>query len=212
VKGDPGFAARLASAKVYLVLSRGLCRVPPAQVLAAALDGGVDVVQVREPGMADGALVEWVKEVGRIARPRGVPVIVNDRPDVARIGGADGVHVGQGDLPVSDVVELFGRELLIGFSTHSRAQVEHAAGLPVDYLGLGPVFDTPTKGLSGKGLELVRDALPRATKPAFLIGGITPENAPLVRAAGGTRVAVSSAVCSARDPAEAARSLRRALG
>jgi thiamine-phosphate pyrophosphorylase len=162
--------------------------------------------------MAAGALVEWVRSVRGVAAELGVPVIVNDRPDVAVIAEADGVHLGQQDLRPEDVRERLGARLLVGLSTHSRADVESAAALAADYLGLGPVFDTATKGLAGRGLDLVRDALPRARRPAFAIGGITAANVPALRAAGAGRIAVSQAICAAADPQAAAAELAALLG
>jgi thiamine-phosphate pyrophosphorylase len=202
---------KLRSARLYLLLTRDLCRLPPLSVLSAAVDAGVGLVQVREPGMPGGALMEWVREVRRAASPRGVPVIVNDRADVALASGADGVHLGQADLSSRDVRMIGGRHLLIGLSTHGRAEIEHAEELPVDYCGLGPVFDTATKGLEGKGLELLRECLPLSRKPTFVIGGVSVENAAMLAAAGAERLAVSRAICAAEDPGEAARVLRAAL-
>jgi thiamine-phosphate pyrophosphorylase len=202
---------RLLRARVYLVLTRRLCRRPPLEVLTLAIEGGCDLVQVREPELADGALLSWAGEVKRVAGRSGVPVIVNDRPDVAMISGADGVHLGQSDLPVRSVRELSGDRLLIGLSTHSRAEMESATASPADYCGLGPVFDTTTKPLAGRGLDLVREVLPVAVKPTFVIGGIGVESIAGLAAAGVTRVAVSSAICSAADPASVARALRSAL-
>lgn len=202
---------RIASARLCLLLTRKLCRTPPLDVLGAALRGGVDLVQVRESDLADLALVTWVREVLRVCAAAGVPVIVNNRPDVALVAGAHGVHLGQTDLPPEGIRALCGERLLIGWSTHAAAEIEAASALPVDYCGLGPVFDTSTKGLLGRGLGLVRDALPRARKPTFVIGGITVENVSALAAAGVRRIAVSAAICGAPDPAAAARVLLAAL-
>jgi thiamine-phosphate pyrophosphorylase len=200
--------AKVRNARLYLLLTREICREPPLAVLRAAIAGGVDLVQVREPAAADGALVDWVLEVRAAAAPTGVPVIVNDRADVALVAGADGVHLGQKDLSPDHVRTLAGDRLVLGWSTHGAADLDRAAALPVDYCGLGPVFDTATKGLEGRGLELLREGLPRATRPTFAIGGITLENAAQVKAAGAARIAVSSAICGSRDPGAAARVLR----
>ena len=207
----PETLARLQNARLYLLLTRELCKERPLAVLAAAIAGGVDLVQVREPETADAALVEWVREVRRVAGASGTPVIVNDRAYVALVAEADGVHLGQHDLAPGQVRALCGDRLLVGWSTHSAAEIERAAGLPVDYCGLGPVFDTATKGLAGRGLRLLREALPHASSPTFAIGGITLENAASVKEAGAERIAVSSAICGARDPGAAARALRSVL-
>jgi thiamine-phosphate pyrophosphorylase len=204
--------ARIGGSRLYLVLTRRLCRRPPLETVRAAIEGGCGVVQIREPAMAAGALVAWVRDVRRVTAELGVVLIVNDRPDVAVIADADGVHLGQDDLDPADVRETVGRDLVIGFSTHSREQVERAAAAPVHYLGLGPVFDTATKGLPGRGLGLVREALPHARIPAFLIGGVSIENVRALAAAGARRIAVSRAICEASDPRATAAALCAALG
>jgi thiamine-phosphate pyrophosphorylase len=200
--------ARIAEARLYLLLTRKLCRRPPIETVREAILGGCGVVQVREPEAASGALAQWVREVGRVTAELGVPLIVNDRPDVAAIAGADGVHLGQADLDPTAVRATFGERMVIGLSTHARAELERAGEAPVDYCGLGPVFDTATKGLAGSGLRLVREALPHARMPVFLIGGIAPENLPSLVEAGARRVAVSRAICGAADPRAAAAALR----
>jgi thiamine-phosphate pyrophosphorylase len=197
--------ARLAEARLCLLLTRRLCRRPPLEVLAAAIDGGCGLVQIREPDSGDGALVAWVRDALRLTNERGVPLVVNDRADVAVIAGADGVHLGADDIRPDDVRAAFGRDLLVGLSTHGASDVVAARSLSVDYCGLGPVYDTATKGLPGRGLELLRAALPHASVPAFAIGGITVERIPALRAAGATRFAVSNAICSAADPCAVAR-------
>jgi thiamine-phosphate pyrophosphorylase len=203
---SPETLDRVRRARLYLLLTRELCMQPPLGVLASAIAGGVDLVQVREPGLADAPLVDWVREVRRVA---GVPVIVNDRADVALAAGAEGVHLGQSDLAPADVRAFCGDRLIVGWSAHSPLDLDRAASLPVDYCGLGPVFDSATKGLPGRGVDLLRESLPRASKPVFAIGGITLERAALVRAAGAERVAVSSALCGAADPETTARAFRR---
>ncbi len=213
--GDAGrleLRKRLGDAALYLLLTRRLCRRDPLEVLEQAIEGGVDVVQVREPGLPTAELVPWLRRVSERTRSRGVLLIVND--DVAAVadGTVDGVHLGQDDMPIADARTRIGPRLLVGWSTHDRAQVERSAHLDVDYIGVGPVFDTSTKGLCGRGLTLIRTAYGAATVPAFAIGGIDPERAVWLRQHGVTRVAVSSAICGADEPRTVARSIRVALG
>jgi thiamine-phosphate pyrophosphorylase len=137
-------------------------------------------------------MLELAERVVSIAAEHGAAVIVNDRVDVARIARAAGVHVGQDDLPPSQARELLGADAIVGFSTHSLAQIRAALAEPVTYLAVGPIFGTRTKdtGYAAVGLELVAEAARTAGTPIVAIGGITLESAPSVLAAGATCVAV----------------------
>jgi thiamine-phosphate pyrophosphorylase len=178
-----------------------------AAFLEAAVSGGVDLVQVREKGLADRELLPRLEEAREITHRLGVPLVVNDRPDLAVLVEADYVHLGQDDLPV-DKARSFA--LGIGLSTHTPAEVDAA---DADYIGVGPVYSTPTKeGRPAVGLELVRYAAESARVPWFAIGGIDASNAAEVVAAGATRIAVVRAIGDAPDPEAAARELRAALG
>jgi thiamine-phosphate pyrophosphorylase len=191
---------------------RRLYLVAPARpgllhLIEAAVAGGVDLVQVREKSLSDAALLGALEEAREVTRRLGIPLVVNDRPDLAVLAEADAVHVGQDDLPV-DAVRRFG--LPVGLSTHAPAEIEAA---DADYIGVGPVHATPTKeGRPAVGLELVRHAAAHATQPWFAIGGIDRANVEQVVAAGATRVAVVRAIADAPDPEAAARELRAALG
>ena len=201
---------RLAAARLYLVCDGAAGGRPLAALLARAAQGGVDIVQVREKGLDDEALLALTVTARALCDELGLLLIVNDRPGVALEGGADGVHLGQQDEPVPAVRELLGPELLIGLSTHTPAQVDAARG--VDYIGVGPVHATPTKpGRPAVGLELVRHAAVSAEAPFFAIGGIDPGNVGAIVAAGARRVAVVRAIAQAPDPRAAARRLRDAL-
>jgi thiamine-phosphate pyrophosphorylase len=174
--------------------------------LEAAVRGGVDLVQVREKGLPDGELLRALERLRSVTRRLGVPLVVNDRPDLAVLCGADYVHLGQDDLPVEAARRL---GVGVGLSTHAREEVDRAQA---DYIGVGPVFATPTKeGRPPVGLELVRYAAERATRPWFAIGGIDRTNVAAVVAAGARRVAVVRAIGDAPDPERAARELREAL-
>jgi thiamine-phosphate pyrophosphorylase len=175
--------------------------------LEAAVRGGVDLVQIREKELRDRELLAVLEEARAVTRKLGVPLVVNDRPDLAVLCGADFVHVGLDDVSVDDA-RRFG--LGVGLSTHSRGEIDAASA---DYLGVGPVYETPTKpGRPAVGLELVRYAAERARRPWFAIGGIDASNVEEVVSAGARRVAVVRAIGEASDPEAAAAVLRAALG
>ncbi len=178
--------------------------------LEAALRGGVDIVQLRMKPSADADIIAAGRRFKTVCDEHGALLLVNDRPDLVTEIDADGVHLGQDDVPVSEARALLGGTRLIGLSTHTPEQIEHAAG--VDYIGVGPVHETPTKpGRPAVGLELVRDAAAHARVPFFAIGGISAANAAAVRAAGASRIAVVRALTDAADPLAAARELRDAI-
>ena len=190
-------------ARLYLVTG---ARPDLGAFLEAAVRGGVDIVQIREKELPDGELLRVLEEARAVTRRLGVPLVVNDRPDLAVLVGADYVHVGQDDLPLH-AVRRFG--IPAGLSTHSRAELE---GAEADYLAVGPVFATPTKpGRPAVGFGLVGHAAERAPAPWFAIGGIDPGNVAEVRAAGARRVCVVRAIRDSADPSAAARSIVDAL-
>jgi thiamine-phosphate pyrophosphorylase len=174
--------------------------------LESAVQGGVDIVQIREKTLADGALLKVLQQARDLTHRFGVPLVVNDRPDLARLVEADYVHVGQDDLPVA-AARTFG--IGVGQSTHAPAEL---AATEADYAGVGPVYETPTKaGRPAAGLEYVRHAATHGRVPWFAIGGIDESNAAEVVAAGATRIAVVRAIGDAKDPERAAAVLRRVL-
>ncbi len=197
---------------VYLVTDRpALLGRDLLEVVAAAVADGASLVQLREKAAATREFVELARAVLAVTRPRGVPLLVNDRLDVALAAGADGVHVGQDDMHPADVRALLGPDALIGLSVTGEAETRAAAGLPVDYLGAGPVFATATKKDAGapQGLAGLSRMVALAEVPVVAIGAITLANAASVLATGVAGLAVVSAVCSAADPAVAAAALRR---
>jgi thiamine-phosphate pyrophosphorylase len=210
--------ARLAAAKLYLV-----CDAKPGgrelpEVIRPAIAGGVEVVQLREKQLGDEELVAVANAAHALCERLGALLIVNDRPLVARESGADGLHVGQDDLPVQQARELVGPDVLIGLSTHAPAEIDAAEpnaadGTPlVDYIGVGPVHETPTKpGRPAVGTELVAYAAQHAKVPFFAIGGLNATNLHEVLAAGATRAVVLRAIAEAADPEAAARELRGLL-
>jgi thiamine-phosphate pyrophosphorylase len=209
--------ARLASARLYLVCPQTAAHGAPAggeltELLRAALAGGVDVVQLREKHLPDDQLISVAKAMRALCERAGALLIVNDRPLVALEAGADGVHVGQEDMPVADVRDLLGEQMLIGLSTHARAEIDHPQAALADYIGVGPVHETPTKpGRPAVGVELVRYAARHAPVPFFAIGGLEKGNLAEVLDAGARRAVVLRAISDADDPRSAAHELRELI-
>ena len=168
------------------------------------------VLQWRFKGLADAEALEGARELRTATRERGVLFFVNDRPDIARMVGADGVHVGQDDLDPADV-RLLLPEALIGVSTHNPRQFEAALGSPADYIAVGPVFGTASKANPDPvvGVEFVAWAASRTDRPVVAIGGLNASNAASVVRAGARGLSVISELMKAHDPAEAARVLAR---
>ncbi|MCL2769173.1 MAG: thiamine phosphate synthase [Solirubrobacterales bacterium] len=199
---------RLADARLYLVCDSTAGAGDLALLLREAIAGGVDVVQLREKRLTDERLLPLARAAQVLCERLGALFILNDRPAVAAGAGADGVHVGQDDIAPDEARALVGEHALIGLSTHAPAEIDAADGA-VDYIGVGPVHDTPTKpGRPAVGLELVRYAATNARVPFFAIGGIDTANAHEVLDAGAQRIVVLRAIASAEDPRGAARALR----
>lgn len=200
--------------RLHLVTDSALCGERGVlAVVEAAVAGGVSCVQLREKSLPTRAFVERARALKAWLAPRGVPLIINDRVDVALACGADGVHVGQRDMASEDVRRLM-PGALIGLSVESVAQLEAAEAAPVDYYGVSPVFATATKADAAPALGLAGLERLRAltSRPLVAIGGIDAGNAAAVMAAGADGLAVVSALCAAADPAAAARALRERMG
>ena len=200
-------ADRLRSARVYLVLEAAA-----ADAVEPALRGGVDLVQLRDKEAGDDEVVRAGRELRELCAEHGALFLVNDRPDLAIECDADGVHVGQDDMPVDEARTIVGPDRIVGTSTHSPEQVDAAEAADVDYYAVGPVLETPTKeGRPATGWDLVGYAAGRATKPWFAIGGMDAETTRAAAAAGAERVVVVRAIRDADDPESAARAVRAAL-
>jgi thiamine-phosphate pyrophosphorylase len=234
---------RLRTARLYLVceaLPRGE---EPEALLRAALNGGVDIVQLREKALGRDEIERSAQTFRRLCDTYSALFIVNDDPYLAKSCDADGVHLGQDDMPVEKAREILGPEMIIGLSTHTKEQLAATGGVPdqadqrrrergvlrtraiedadmrqsgapsgVDYVSVGPVWETPTKqGRPGVGLGLVEHAAASAPHPFFAIGGIDPANAAQVVAAGARRLGVVRAIRDAEDPAGVAEALRATL-
>jgi thiamine-phosphate pyrophosphorylase len=202
---------------LYPLVDVDLCRargVEPLALLAALLEGGATFIQLRDKTPSSGAALALADAAVALTRAAGARLIVNDRPDIARLSGADGVHVGQDDLPVEETRAIVGPGAIVGVSTHDEGQIAAAAGTSATYVAVGPVYGTATKdtGYTARGLDLLRHAALRlrpgpasAGKPVVAIGGITLERAPEVLAAGAASVAVISDLLTGGDPASRTR-------
>jgi thiamine-phosphate pyrophosphorylase len=207
---------RLEEARLFFVCEARPRGDDPAPLLLAALEGGADMLELREKSpRGDPWLIDAARPFREACERHGALFIVNDRPDLVEACGADGVHVGQEDTPVTEARRALPPDALLGLSTHSREQIESAQELGQDgpdYISVGPIWETPTKqGRPATGLELIDTAARIARLPWFAIGGIDTENIGDVVAAGARRVVVVRAIRDAADTRAASRSLRDAL-
>jgi thiamine-phosphate pyrophosphorylase len=203
---------RLRTARLYLCCEARPRGEDPEPLLAAALRGGVDIVQLREKSLPRREIELAAQTFRRLCDNHSALFIVNDDPDLARACDADGVHVGQDDTSVAEARALLGADAIIGLSTHSEEQIVASATAPVDYISAGPIWKTPTKqGRPAVGLELISHAAANAPHPFFAIGGIDATNVSAVVAAGARRLCVVRAIRDAANPAAAAEELRAAF-
>lgn len=201
---------------LYPLVDVALCRarrIDPLQLLSALLDGGATLLQIRDKDASSGARLARADAALALTRAAGARLIVNDRADLARMCGADGVHVGQDDLPVDEARRIVGGDAIVGISTHDEAQIAAAVRTSATYLAVGPIFGTRSKdtGYSARGLDLLRHAARASERPVVAIGGITLERAPETIAAGAASVAVISGLLTGGDPAARARAFLHCL-
>ena len=197
--------------RVYLVTDRSLCLDRSLEIIAtAAAQGGVGIVQLREKNLASRDFLEEAKRLVALLHPLGIPVVINDRVDIALASGAAGVHVGQSDLPAVEARRLLGPNAIVGLSVENREQLKEAENPDIDYVGISPVFSTPTKKDTAPPWGLEGLAWARTNSPLRLvaIGGIHLHNAKDVIAAGADGLAVVSEICSAPNPALATAQLK----
>jgi thiamine-phosphate pyrophosphorylase len=195
---------------LYFVTDRGLCGDKPlADVVLRAIRGGAACVQLREKEVTTRVFIEEARKIKALMEPLRVPLIINDRLDVALAVGANGIHVGQDDMPYEIARKLMGPKAIIGLSVETWEDVERAETLDVDYLGVSPVFTTPTKPdtKGAWGLEGLARIRAFSRHPLVAIGGLNASNAETVVMAGADAVAVVSAICASPDPYEASREL-----
>jgi thiamine-phosphate pyrophosphorylase len=203
---------RLTGCRLCLLVAGALCTGPLEWTVREALAGGASMIQLREKDLGDRALLERARQVRRWTQEAGVLLIVNDRPDVARLVGADGVHLGQDDMPVKEARQILGPEAILGVSTHDLGQLRQAILDGASYVGVGPAFSSATKHFDElAGLEYIRQSTAETSLPAFVIGGITCATLPAAVAVGARRIAVSAAICQAQAPRATVLELLRLL-
>ena len=207
-------AGAFASVRLYVLITESACRHDWYETARQAILGGADCLQLREKALEGAELLRRATRVVELCHAHHVPAIVNDRPDVAVLSGADGVHVGQDDLPAREVCKLIGRDRIVGVSTQDIEQARQAVRDGADYIGVGPVFRSPTKPREIlPGPEFAREVVRTLGEkiPAVAIAGINESNVDEVRGTGVRAIAVTAAVTGADDPKAAARRLKEKL-
>jgi thiamine-phosphate pyrophosphorylase len=204
--------ARFAGVKLYVLITESACKHPWLKTAEMAIEGGADCLQLREDQLADSEFLARASELVKICRGKGVLCIINNRPDIALASDANGVHLGQGDMPAHSARRILGNGKIIGVSTHNLDQARRAVADGADYIGVGPIFKSPTKPRDFvAGLEYAAAAVREIAIPKIGIAGIGPENVDKVRMAGISAIAVTAAVTGQDDVAGAARELKRLL-
>jgi len=203
---------RFRRVRLYLLLTTELCQGDPVVTAHAAIAGGVECVQLREKNLTDLQLLELARRLRAVTIQSETLLIINDRPDIAALVNADGVHVGQDDLPVAAARAAAGGGRLVGLSTHSIEQARRAVDAGADYIGVGPMFPTVTKAAGPiKGAGLLKDVATQIEIPHVAIGGVNADNVAELAEAGGRCVAVCQAILGAEDPKAAARTIKQRL-
>lgn len=212
VVGTLARGKRFAGVRLYVLITESVCSRPWFEVAAEAIEGGADCIQLREKELEGGELLCRAKRLVELCRERGVISIVNDRPDVALLAGADGVHVGQGDLPCAEVRRVVGPEMIVGVSTHNIEQARQAVLDGADYIGVGPVFPSGTKPRDIlPGLDYAREVARSIQIPAVAIAGITEDRVDSVLETGIRAIAVTAAVVGCADVRLATERMKRKL-
>ncbi len=203
---------RLRDKRLYVLVDGAASEDDFERRAGQLVQAGVDVLQLRDKRLEDSSLIQRARCLRRLTSGTDVLCVINDRPDIAKLVAADGVHVGQEEMAPADVRAIVGPDVLIGVSTHSIEQVRQAVLDGADYLGVGPVFRSHTKSFEQfPGLDFVAQVAAEVTLPIFAIGGIDTSNVQLVMEAGVSRVAIGAAVWSADDPIRETESIRRQL-
>ncbi|MFQ5653222.1 MAG: thiamine phosphate synthase [Planctomycetota bacterium] len=207
---------RLEEVRLYVLLTAALASRPLLETAAAALAGGAQMLQLREKEMPDGELLPLARQLRELTSRMGALLIINDRADIAALSGADGVHLGQEDLPVAEARRITGADAIIGVSTHDPAQARRAQEEGADYIGVGPIFPTRTKEhRRAVGIRYIGEAAEAAGIPGFAIGSVGRDTIDEILAAGARRVAICTAIIARKDVEGSARwfseRLQRAL-
>jgi len=201
------------NATLYGIIDLGY--VQPADLVERTqqlLDGGVDLLQLRAKNQSESDIIAWAKLIQPLCKTAGIPFIVNDYPEIAKLVGADGVHIGQDDGTLADVRAIVGDDMIVGRSTHSPEQAFAAEQEGFNYIGFGPVYPTPTKaGRPAIGLENIAKVQSTLQIPVFCIGGIKPENLDQVIAAGAKSVVIVSGLLCAQNPTATTKAVKEKL-
>ena len=201
--------------RLYVLLTQEHCAAPLLDAARQVIAGGADVIQLREKQLDDHDLIKTARELRRMTADAGIGFIVNDRPDIARLAEADGVHLGQEDLPPAAARKVLAEGQIIGVSTHSIDQAKQAVVDGADYIGVGPVFPTTTRGYAqGVGLDYMREVAQAVSMPLVAIGGIGLSSIPDILAAGvGVHIciAICSTILRAADIEGATAAFKKAL-
>ena len=205
-------AERFAEVKLYAMISASLCRnASLREVARGAVAGGAEALQLREKDSHDDVFLAMAAELRELTDETGKLLIINDRPDIAAIVGADGVHLGQNDLPISEARKLLRPDAIIGRSTHSLAEAKSAINEGADYIAVGPIFETRTKDYPTVGPELLSEIMAEVSLPVVAVGGITSANAGQLVSLGARCVAVCGDICNATNPKAATQTLSKLL-
>jgi len=209
---DKDLRKAIKEARLYVLLTINLCKLSVLDTARLAICGGADVLQLRGKDVPEKELRRLALELRALTKELGAIFIINDRPDITIEAQADGLHIGQEDMPIEEARRLVGNDKLIGISAHSIQQARQAQANGADYLGIGPIFPTNTKArVNPVGAQLIQQVVKEITIPFFAVGGIDTYNVRQVLAAGATRIAVCSAIVSQEDVLDAARGLCREL-
>ncbi len=198
--------------RLYVLISSNIATKSVKETARLVIDGGADAIQLREKTISDSEFVSLAEEVRDITTKRGSLLIINDRVHVAREINADGVHLGQQDMNVIEARGIIGNEKIIGVSTHSIMQARQAQKEGADYIAIGPIYPTKTKGYEpSKGTEVIQESSGRVKIPSIAIGAITLENLDEVLKAGASRIAVCSAIIGSKDIYSSTRQFKEKL-
>ncbi len=215
---DHSLQSRLETSQIYFLISEESCTGEGSveenfeTVAKEAIAAGVDLIQLREKNISDRQLLKNARLLREWTRESQTLLVINDRPDIALLCEADGIHVGQDELPVEEVRKIVGQKMLIGVSSHSLAQAKEAVADGASYLGVGPVFSSQTKEFKQlAGIELVQQVAAEIRLPWFAIGGINCSNVSRIAAVGANRVAVSQVLCKAGNIATTVKNLKNSL-
>ena len=202
----------LKNCRLYVIIDRDIIKNKDiVKVTEDALRGGADIIQLRDKSSSDELLLQYAKKIKTITKKHKRFFIINDRADIARLLNADGVHLGQNDIPIKEARRLLGKKI-VGITTHSLSDAKKAQKKGADYIGTGPIFETPTKkNLSPIGLSILAKLRKKIDIPFFAIGGISISNIPDVKKSGAERIAVASSAIKTDNVYQAVKNLKKAI-